>query len=64
MGKYVSAPRAAPEAEEGEWWFAPLLPNLHLPDSAPIKTGLLDSKGNEIWRTPNPIGFGRDEEWG
>ena len=26
-------------------------------------TGLLDAGGNSIFRLPNPIGFGRDEEW-
>jgi len=28
-----------------------------------VKTGLLDKNGNEIWRAPNPVGFGRDGEW-
>lgn len=27
-------------------------------------TGLLDSRGDAIWRAPNPMGFGRNEEWG
>ena len=26
-------------------------------------TGLLDADGNIIWRTPNPVGFGKDDEW-
>ena len=26
-------------------------------------TGLLDEHGNRIFRAPNPIGFGRDDEW-
>lgn len=26
-------------------------------------TGLLDANGYTIMRAPNPIGFGKDEEW-
>lgn len=28
-----------------------------------VDTGLLDARGDAIWRGPNPIGFGRDGEW-
>lgn len=28
-----------------------------------IDTGLLDANGNCIMRAPNPIGFGKDDEW-
>jgi len=32
-------------------------------DHEAVYTGLLDADGDEIWREPNPIGFGRDGEW-
>ena len=38
----------------------------HLPmvsDHQAIDTGLLDLNGNAIMRAPNPIGFGKDDEW-
>lgn len=41
----------------------PMLPSLEACDFEPTFTGLLDADGDEIWRAPNPIGFGRDEEW-
>lgn len=41
----------------------PLLPDLHVPEHNPVDTGLLDVRGDAIMRAPNPIGFGRDNEW-
>ena len=41
----------------------PLVPDLTVDEHDAVYTGLLDSDGNAIWRTPNPIGFGRDDEW-
>lgn len=41
----------------------PMLPHVSVPDHEPLPTGLLDQRGEDIWRSPNPIGFGRDEEW-
>lgn len=32
-------------------------------DHSAIYTGLLSLDGGEIWREPNPMGFGKDEEW-
>lgn len=29
----------------------------------PQFTGVLDADGHPIFRWPNPIGFGRNEEW-
>jgi hypothetical protein len=42
---------------------SPLVPNLSVDDHEAVFTGLLDDKGEEIWRCPNPMGFGRDDEW-
>jgi hypothetical protein len=41
----------------------PLLPSLSVPEHEEAFTGLLDSNGDEIWRQPRPVGFGRDKEW-
>lgn len=41
----------------------PLLPNLSIDGPQLTDTGLLDKDGNVIYRTPPPIGFGRDKEW-
>jgi hypothetical protein len=38
-------------------------PDITVDDHVAIDTGLLDADGNSIWRTPNPVGFGRDDEW-
>jgi hypothetical protein len=65
MGRYVSRHRTPERSYEEDWWDkGPLVPHLTTDDSVAVNTGLLDAGGNAIWRTPNPIGFGRDEEWG
>lgn len=38
----------------------------HMPsvdDHVPTFTGLLDANGEEIWKEPRAIGFGRREDW-
>lgn len=38
----------------------------HMPtvcDHEATDTGLLDANGDMIMRAPNPIGFGKDEDW-
>lgn len=50
--------------EDEEAWDAPV--NDHVPtvcDHEPIDTGLIDKDGNAIMRAPNPVGFGKDDEW-
>jgi hypothetical protein len=42
---------------------SPLLPSLCADEAKTVQTGLLDARGNELIRLPNPCGFGRDEEW-
>lgn len=32
-------------------------------DAKHVNTGLVDAKGNAIYRTQPPVGFGRDAEW-
>lgn len=41
----------------------PLLPSIDAPEHVEVFTGLLDSRGDEIWRQPRPAGFGREKEW-
>lgn len=41
----------------------PHRPDLSVAEHRPVKTGLVDARGNEIMRLPPPVGFGRDSEW-
>ena len=62
MARYFSRPKAWVEDEDA--WDAPICD--HIPtvnDHEPVDTGLLDAGGNTIWRAPNPVGFGKDDEW-
>jgi hypothetical protein len=64
--RYFTRPRsdcAPPGSAEDTWFTDPLLPNVDVPEHEASFTGLLDAKGEEIWRGPNPMGFGRDNEW-
>ncbi len=60
MARYFVAPHQ-PRADWGDDY--PLIPDIHVPEHRPIDTGLLDVRGNAIMRAPNPLGFGRDDEW-
>ena len=51
---YVETP-LWPDAE-------PLHPSLTVDDGKEVDTGLVDAKGNAIYRLQEPIGFGRDNE--
>jgi hypothetical protein len=33
------------------------VPNLSVIGSGPVRTGLLDQHGDQIWRSPEPVGF-------
>jgi hypothetical protein len=64
VARYVIRPRsdgeAPPGSAEDTWFTDPLLPGVTVSDHEPVFTGLLDSKGEEIWRAPREIGFGRN----
>ena len=63
MSRYF-AKRAAYKQPKADWSDDyPLLPDIHVPCHEPIDTGLVDVRGDSIMRAPNPMGFGRDEEW-
>lgn len=62
MARYFTRPRAWVEDEDA--WDA--VKTDHIPtvsDHEAVDTGILDVFGNTIMRAPNPIGFGRDDEW-
>ncbi len=63
MPRYYTQRRKA-WVEDEDAWDAPICD--HVPtvsDHEPIDTGLLDMNGDAIMRAPNPIGFGKDEDW-
>lgn len=60
MARYFTAPRQTRADWSDDY---PLLPDIHVPEHKPIDTGLLDKHGDAIMRGPNPMGFGRDNEW-
>jgi hypothetical protein len=65
MGKYVRQPQQSARERNTEWWAddSPLLPSLSVAEHEPTDTGLVWADGSAIYRTPNPIGFGRQDEW-
>jgi hypothetical protein len=60
MARYGRAPKPTSwNYDEDE----PFRPNLTVDDHKPVKTGLLWPDGEPIMRLPNPMGFGRNEDW-
>ena len=62
MSRYIKRPRgwvSDPLYDED----AGLLPEITVPEHVAKFTGLLDADGDEIWKEPRPVGFGRDDEW-
>lgn len=57
MPRYFTAkPRAL--WVEDDHYGEPIRPDAPtVDDHVPVDTGLLDAKGDTIWRAPNPIGF-------
>ena len=64
MSRYFIRPRSL-ERVQDEFWDdeAPLLPNVSVADHEATDTGILDAHGDPIWGSPNPIGYGRNDEW-
>jgi hypothetical protein len=65
MSRYVRAP-SKPRAwieDPVSYDDAPMIPNLEVDGHECVETGLLWADGSTIMRAPNPLGFGRDEEW-
>jgi hypothetical protein len=65
MPRHITRPARAymPLECEDVWNTDPMLPAVSVDDHEAVFTGLLDAKGEEVWRAPNPMGFGRDGEW-
>ena len=61
MPRYFTRPKAY-----DDWYSSDISPpsNFTVSDHEPTDTGLLDEHGDTIWRAANPMGFGRDNEWG
>lgn len=62
MPRYFIRTRRA--SDDDDCWPEPAMN--HVPtvcDHEAVDTGLIDSDGNMIMRAPNPMGFGRDDEW-
>lgn len=62
MARYYTAPHRS-RADQDDWFDAPLVPDIQVPEHRPVDTGLVDIRGDAIMRAPNPMGFGRDGEW-
>lgn len=64
MSRYFVRSRK-PNPPRSEWvddmWS--LTPDLRVDDHEAVDTGLVAADGCPIMRAPNPMGFGRDEEW-
>lgn len=67
MPRYFSRPTIAQSSKvrADDYWAdtSPYVTNLTVCDHEAVCTGLLDASGDEIMRAPNPIGFGKDDEW-
>lgn len=62
MSRYFTRPAKAFYVED-EVYGEAMLPAITVPDHVPTNTGLLDAHGDVIWRSPNPMGFGKGEDW-
>ena len=62
MPRYAK-PRANGWIEDDGYDDEPFRPSLEVDDHDVVDTGLIWTTGEPIMRVPNPIGFGRDEEW-
>lgn len=62
MARYFVQRRAALFVGDDTWVEA-MVPSLSVPEHVATDTGLLDDQGDPIMRAPNPVGFGKDEDW-
>lgn len=65
MSRYAALPQRAKSAlVEFDYYTEPLrLTHLEVDGHESIDTGLVTINGDAIMRLPNPIGFGKDDEW-
>jgi hypothetical protein len=57
MTRYTARP-----ASLGRSNSEPMIPHLTVTERGSVRTGLLDHHGRELWRKPEPCGFGREGE--
>ena len=62
VSRYIFKAAEVPDPESFYWAEACRREYL-VDDHEPKATGILDQYGREIMRLPNPIGFGRNDEW-
>jgi hypothetical protein len=62
MPRYIAEPVGRqPTADWSDPY--PLIPDLSVEGPKRVDTGLVNDKGDPIYRLPPPIGFGRNDEW-
>lgn len=61
MARYFRKPQAWREVYDCDDLVSDHVPVVS--EHVAIDTGLIDKDGYPIMRAPNPIGFGKDEEW-
>lgn len=62
--RYVRRPHAGGWIEDETYPAdAPLIADIRVSEHEATDTGLIWSDGSPIYRIPNPMGFGKDEEW-
>lgn len=64
MSRYIRAASGRLYAEDHTFdEERPMLPDIVVSEHVAVDTGLLWSDGAPVLRAPNPIGFGRSEDW-
>lgn len=63
MPRYTTKPRNLWVEDEDAWDAFTQTQAPTVDDHIPVATGLLDVNGDPIFRMPNPMGFGKDDEW-
>ena len=67
MSRYIIMPRTRQKTAQAwaddDWLEEPLRVHPTVDDHEAIDTGLITLNGDAIMRAPNPMGFGRDDEW-
>lgn len=68
MARYFTQPSAVIVPEPMIWENTyisrtAMVPGVCASDFVATDTGLLNSRGERILRAPNPVGFGKDEDW-
>jgi hypothetical protein len=66
MARYFVRPTTAKSSVvRADWDYDDPLPmrDVYVPDHEAADTGLVDIRGDAIMRAPNPMGFGKDDEW-